>query len=80
MVASSASDGADHARQVVDRQRLEPRLPVPVIGTTPGEIRTSPAIRLKNPSRGPNSSDGARTVQSSPLSRTIDIPFALELA
>ena len=53
---------------------------MPVIGTAPGEIRTKPAIRLKNPSRGPNSSDGERIVQSSPLSLTIAMPFAFELA
>jgi hypothetical protein len=54
--------------------------PLPVIGTTPGDIRTRPARMLKNPSRGPNRSDGARIVQSRPLSRTRAIAFAFELA
>ena len=35
---------------------------------------------LKNPSRGPNSSDGLVIVQSSPLARTSASPFAFELA
>ena len=54
--------------------------PLPVIGTMPGDMRTSPARMLKNPSRGPNSSDGLRMVQSRSLSRTSVIAFALELA
>ena len=53
--------------------------PLPVIGTIPGDIRTRSARMLKNPSRGPNRSDGERIVQSRPLSRTSAMALTLEL-
>ena len=49
-------------------------------GTTPGEIRTRPAMMLKNPSPSPNWTDGLRIVQSRPESRTSASAFAFELA
>ena len=54
--------------------------PLPGTGTMPGEIRTSPATMLKNPSPSPNWSDGLRIVQPRPDSRTMASAFALELA
>ena len=52
----------------------------PGTGTMPGDRRTRPAMMLKNPSPGPNWSDGLRIVQSSPDARTSASAFAFELA
>ena len=54
--------------------------PVPGTGTTPGDIRTKPAMMLKKPSPSPNWRDGLRIVQSRSDAATRASAFAFELA
>jgi hypothetical protein len=77
-VAGDSTASRTHAARSTAASGWNRLFPFPGTGTIPGDIRTRSAMMLKNPSRGPQSSDGLRIVQSRSLAATACSAFAFD--